>query len=568
MSMRIRRATAARWPAIGSALLLVAATLIATLSSATPAAAHPINAADFQQVELAQGVAEMGEPMSLAVLPDRSVLHTARNGTAAPHRRRRHHHGDRHHPRLHPRRGGPAGRRRRPGLRHQPAHLPLLRAAAVHPGRRRAGHRHATGRRGRASTGSPGSPSTPTSRSTSRSKVDVLDVPADRGICCHVGGDIDFDAAGNLYLSTGDDTNPFDSAGYSPLDERTNRNPAYDAQRSAGNTNDLRGKILRIKVNANGTYSIPAGNLFAARHRADPARDLRDGLPQPVPDERRQGHRRRLRRRLRPGRRHHQRQPRAPAARSSSTGSPARATTAGRTAPAPTPPPRPTTSGTSPPTPPGAKYNCAGGPTNNSFRNTGLTTLPAGQAGLDPVRRRRRQPAGVRRRLRVADGRPGLPVRRRADLDHEVPAVASTGSSSPPSSAAAGSSRSTSTPTARRGTIDSFPWTGKQVMDSAFGPDGALLRAGLRHRLLQRRRQLGALPLRLRRRRQPGARPRVASADRTSGAAPLTVTFSSAGSSDPEGGALTYSWASATAPPRPRPTRRRPTPPTARTPPR
>jgi Carbohydrate binding module (family 6)/PKD domain len=35
----------------------------------------------------------------------------------------------------------------------------------------------------------------------------------------------------------------------------------------------------------------------------------------------------------------------------------------------------------------------------------------------------------------------------------------------------------------------------------------------------------------------------VASADRTSGPAPLAVTFSSAGSSDPEGAALTYSWA-------------------------
>ncbi|MEU5529699.1 PQQ-dependent sugar dehydrogenase [Micromonospora chersina] len=90
----------------------------------------------------------------------------------------------------------------------------------------------------------------------------ILDVPVDRGICCHVGGDIAFDAAGNLYLSTGDDTNPFESGGYAPLDERPGRNPAYDAQRTSANTNDLRGKILRVKVGEKGGYSIPDGNLF------------------------------------------------------------------------------------------------------------------------------------------------------------------------------------------------------------------------------------------------------------------------------------------------------------------
>jgi hypothetical protein len=37
---------------------------------------------------------------------------------------------------------------------------------------------------------------------------------------------------------------------------------AFDAQRSSGNTNDLRGKILRIHPEADGTYSIPFGNLF------------------------------------------------------------------------------------------------------------------------------------------------------------------------------------------------------------------------------------------------------------------------------------------------------------------
>ena len=78
------------------------------------------------------------------------------------------------------------------------------------------------------------------------SEEQIIDVPVDRGICCHVGGDIVFDADGNLYLSTGDDTNPFESDGYTPIDEREGRNPAFDAQRTSANTNDLRGKILRI----------------------------------------------------------------------------------------------------------------------------------------------------------------------------------------------------------------------------------------------------------------------------------------------------------------------------------
>jgi cytochrome c len=90
----------------------------------------------------------------------------------------------------------------------------------------------------------------------------IIDVPVDRGVCCHVGGDIVFDSDGNLYLSTGDDTNPFESQGYTPIDEQANRNPAFDAQRSAANTNDLRGKVLRIRPGRNGGYTIPDGNMF------------------------------------------------------------------------------------------------------------------------------------------------------------------------------------------------------------------------------------------------------------------------------------------------------------------
>ncbi len=94
------------------------------------------------------------------------------------------------------------------------------------------------------------------------SEQTILEVTVDRGQCCHTGGDIDFDDAGNLYLATGDDTNPYQSNNYTPIDERPTRSPAFDAQRSAANTNDLRGKLLRIQVQPDGSYIIPDGNLF------------------------------------------------------------------------------------------------------------------------------------------------------------------------------------------------------------------------------------------------------------------------------------------------------------------
>ena len=44
-----------------------------------------------------------------------------------------------------------------------------------------------------------------------------------RNTCCHAGGSMAFDSDGNLYLATGDNTNPFESDSYSPLDERPGR---------------------------------------------------------------------------------------------------------------------------------------------------------------------------------------------------------------------------------------------------------------------------------------------------------------------------------------------------------
>ncbi len=95
------------------------------------------------------------------------------------------------------------------------------------------------------------------------SEVRVLTVPTQRNTCCHAGGSMVFDAAGNLYLATGDNTNPFESSSFTPIDERTGRQD-YDAQRTSGNTNDLRGKVLRIHPEADGSYTVPAGNLFPA----------------------------------------------------------------------------------------------------------------------------------------------------------------------------------------------------------------------------------------------------------------------------------------------------------------
>lgn len=86
----------------------------------------------------------------------------------------------------------------------------------------------------------------------------LLEIPVDRENTNHTGGGTAWDKGGNLYLTVGNNT----ANGLLPqTDERPGREN-YDDQRGAANTNDLRGKILRIHPERDGTYTIPEGNLF------------------------------------------------------------------------------------------------------------------------------------------------------------------------------------------------------------------------------------------------------------------------------------------------------------------
>ncbi|MGW7065503.1 PQQ-dependent sugar dehydrogenase [Streptomyces sp. NPDC054855] len=266
--------------ALFTGTLLAGATLSLTAPTANAADPEAVRAAqaqadkaatgkaaaaeDFQQVTLAKGEPETGEPMTLAVLPDRSVLHTSRDGTL----------------RLTDAAGNTKIAGKIPVYTHDEEGLQGVGLDPKFSENRAIYLYYAPP----LDTPAGDAPETGTAEDFKKfdgvnrlsrfvlktdgtldnaSEKKVLDVPASRGICCHVGGDIDFDKDGNLYLSTGDDSNPFASDGFSPLDERADRNPAFDARRGAGNTNDLRGKILRIKVADDGSYTVPDGNLFA-----------------------------------------------------------------------------------------------------------------------------------------------------------------------------------------------------------------------------------------------------------------------------------------------------------------
>lgn len=85
---------------------------------------------------------------------------------------------------------------------------------------------------------------------------DLLSVPQDGD--GHSGGVVAVDTDGNVLLGTGDNTTPFQSGGFAPIDDRPGHEDA-NALRTSGNPNDLRGKVLRVRPDG----SIPLGNLFS-----------------------------------------------------------------------------------------------------------------------------------------------------------------------------------------------------------------------------------------------------------------------------------------------------------------
>ncbi|MFF9622610.1 carbohydrate-binding protein [Streptomyces griseosporeus] len=527
---RLRRALA-----LFSGALLAGATLTLTTPPAGAAVTGPdaVAAEDFQQVTLAKGEPEVGEPMSLAVLPDRSVLHTSRDGEL--------------------RLTDAAGNTKLAGKLAVYTHDEEgLQGVGVDPGfaanrfvylyyapplNTPAGDAPETGT---AADFAPFDGVNRLSRFVLRtdgtldtaSETKILDVPTTRGLCCHVGGDIDFDAAGNLYLSTGDDTNPFQSDGYTPIDERANRNPGFDAQRTSGNTNDLRGKILRIKVNADGSYAIPDGNLFPpGTDRTRPeiyAMGFRNPFRFSVdkqtgvlyvgdygPD----------------------------AGTASPTRGPAGQVEFARvTGPGNFGWPYCTgdndayvdhdfATGTS-----GAAFDCAA-PKNTSPHNTGLTDLPPAQPAWIPY-----DGGSVPEFGSGSESPMGGPVYHYdATLDSPVKfPEAYDGNFFAGEFGRRWIKRIVTDGSGTVQSINPFPWTGTQVMDMAFGPDGALY--VLDYGLAWFGGDENSALYRIENATDGHSPVAQAAASRTSGQAPLKVQFSSAGTSDQDGDTLTYSW--------------------------
>nr|MDT0657733.1 ThuA domain-containing protein [Micromonospora sp. DSM 115978] len=490
----------------------------------------------YETQTLAKGVAETGEPMGLTVLPNRGVLHTSRDGVI----------------RYTDAAGNTKVAGTLPVYTHDEEGLQSIKADPNFATNRWVYLFYApplnTPAGGAPATGTPAdfAPFNGVNRVSRftvnadhtlnmQSAVTVIDVPTSRGMCCHVGGDLDFDAAGNLYLSTGDDTNPFDSAGYAPIDERAGRNPAFDAQRTSANSNDLRGKVLRIRPSAGGGYTVPAGNMFppgTANTRPEiyamgfrnPFRMSVDKTTGVVylgdygPDS---------------GTADPNRGPAGDVSfeRITGPGFHGWPYCSNRNLPY--------QEYAFPSGPSSGPYDCAGGPTNNSPNNTGIGRLPASRSAWLPYGGGQ-DPPGICCGSLSPMG--GTVYRHDSALVSDVKFPASMDGRVFLGEFGRRWIRTvTLTGTGGVGAIENFPWSGTQVMDMEFGPDGALyvLDYGTGWFGGDANSALYRIAYHTGSGRAPVP---VANATPVSGDAPLTVQFSSAGTADPDGDAISYAW--------------------------
>ncbi len=91
-----------------------------------------------------------------------------------------------------------------------------------------------------------------------KSQKTVLEFKIDADGAIHLGGGVARDRDGNICIGVGDNCPPIAEV---PTDIRPGK-LLSDAFRTAGNSKDLRGSVLRIHPEPDGTYTIPKGNLF------------------------------------------------------------------------------------------------------------------------------------------------------------------------------------------------------------------------------------------------------------------------------------------------------------------
>ncbi|MGJ6963855.1 ThuA domain-containing protein [Streptosporangium sp. G11] len=365
----------------------------------------------------------------------------------------------------------------------------------------------------------------------------VLDVPVQRAECCHHGGGMLMDRkTGDLWLATGDNTNPFASDGYTPIDEQSGRS-SWDAQRTSGNTNDLSGKLLRITPQDDGTYTVPSGNLFPA------------GTAKTKPEIYAMGFRNPFRMGLDPKTGFPMVADYGPDAGAASATRGPRGTVEWNLVSKPGNYGWPFCVGDNTPyidynfatKASGSAFNCAA-PVNDSPNNTGLTTLPAAIAASIPYT----SATNANSFPELNGGAPmaGPVYRYDADLQSTVKWPAYWDGKAIFGEWNTNKMFSFQLNEAGNAQIKINQILGgmsfKRPMDIKFGPDGALYLIEWGSGFGGDNADSGIYRIEY----VKGVRPPIArvSADKTDGPAPLTVQFSSQGSSDPDGKPITYAW--------------------------